>query len=93
MNADAELLEILENELLEESEPHLVLRGKNQLDFLVSIVMKLKDLNTSGGYFSTKLNNVHVNITENRLSELSQYAITPPELDSFLERHRPQISS
>lgn len=90
---DAELLETLENELLEESEPQLVFRGKNQLDFLVSIVKKLKALNSSGEYFSATLKNVHINITDNRLSELSQYAITPPELDSFLERHRPQISS
>jgi hypothetical protein len=89
LSADTELLTVLENELCLESAPHLALRGKNQLDFLVAFVMKLKDLNASGGYFSRKLNNVHINITENRLSELSQYAITPPELDSFLERHRP----
>lgn len=93
LSADAGLLLTLEEELRLESVPHLVLRGKNQLDFLVSVIMKLKDLNISGGYFSKKLNSVHINLTENRLSELSQYAITPPELDSFLERHRPQISA
>lgn len=93
LSADAELLSTLEEELRLERAPHLVLRGKNQLDFLVSVVMKLKDLNVSGGYFSEKLNNVRINLTENRLSELSQYAITPPELDSFLERHRPRVSA
>lgn len=90
LSADSELLESLENELLTECTPQLVLRGKNQLDFLVSIIMKLKDLNISGGYFSRKLNNVHINLTDNRLSELSQYAITPPELDAFFKRHAPQ---
>ena len=92
LSADTELLSELEKELCLESNPHLVLRGKNQIDFLVSFIMKLKDLNSSGGYFSEKLNNVHINLSENRLSELSQYAITPPELISFLERHRPQTS-
>lgn len=93
LNADTELLDTLEKELLKENTPHLVLRGKNQLDFLVSIIMRLKDLNATGGYFSRKLNNVHINLTDNRLSELSQYAITPPELDSFLQRHKPQVNS
>lgn len=89
LNIDNELLEFLEKGLLTESIPHLVLRGKNQLDFLVTIIMRLKDLNFVGGYFSRKLNNVHINLTENRLSELSQYAITPPELEAFLSKHKP----
>lgn len=93
LSVDFNLLTALENDLHLECTPHLVFRGKNQLDFLVSIIMKLKDLNGSGGYFSRKLNNVHINLTENRLSELSQYAVTPPELDSFLERHRPPIGA
>ena len=48
-------------------------RGKNQLDFFVEFVKGLKMLNKAGGYFSTKYNNIHINITSNRLSELSQY--------------------
>lgn len=93
LSADIELLKQLENELDLESSPHLIFRGKNQLDFLVSFIMKLKELNSSEGYFSRKLKHVYISLTENRLSELSQYAITPPELISFLERHRPQVST
>lgn len=93
LSADSEILETLENELLSESSPHLVLRGKNQLDYMVSIIMKLKDLNTSGGYFSKQLKHVYITLTDNRLSELSQYAITPPELDIFLKKHRPRVNS
>ena len=93
LNADTKILEQTENELYLESNPCLVLRGKNQLDFMVAIIKTLKDLNVSGGYFSKKLNNVHINLSENRLSELSQYAITPPELNDFLEKHRPQMTS
>ena len=50
----------------------------------------LKDLNAQGGYFSSKLTRVYITISENRLSELSQYAVTPPELAEFLDAHRPQ---
>ena len=44
----------------------------------------IKELNKCSKYFKTKHNNVHLNITDNRLSELSQYAITPVELQKFL---------
>ena len=60
---------------------------------MVAIIKALKDLNFSGGYFSRKLNNVHINLSDNRLSELSQYAITPPELNEFLEKHKPQVKN
>lgn len=90
LSADHDRLSTIESELYSDRLPHLNLRGKNQLDFLVSIVMQLKALNRSNEYFSHKLNNVHITLTENRLSELSQYAITPPELKCFLERHKPQ---
>ena len=93
LNADTEILKTLEDEILSESSPDLVLRGKNQLDFLVSIIMKLKELNDSGGYFSRKLEKVYITLSANRLSELSQYAITPPELESFLKRHKLQVNS
>lgn len=93
LNADAIILEQIEEGLRLESNPCLVLRGKNQLDFMVAIIKALKDLNFSGGYFSRKLNNVHINLSDNRLSELSQYAITPPELNEFLEKHKPQVKN
>lgn len=63
-------------------------RGKNQLDFFVEFINGLKSLNSTGGYFSTKYNNIHINITSNRLSELSQYAVFPTSLKKFLERHK-----
>lgn len=62
-------------------------RGKNQLDFIVAVLNDLKELNINSLYFSHKLNCVKLNITTNRLSELSQYAITPKCLDIFLEKH------
>lgn len=67
-------------------------RGKNQLDFFVYFVKELKRLNNIGGYFTTKYNNIHIDITANRLSELSQYAIVPPILEEFLEIHKRQFS-
>jgi hypothetical protein len=93
LSADAEQLVKLEEELYLERAPNLVFRGKNQLDFMVSFLMKLRDLNHAGGYFSEKLKRVYLDLTDNRLSELSQYAITPPELSSFLERHGPRASA
>lgn len=86
--ADNSVLETLEQQLRADPTPSLTLRGKNQLDFVVAIVMSLKALNTSGEYFSRKLEKVYITLTENRLSELSQYAITPPELDIFLKQHK-----
>lgn len=85
-----EKLSQIEENLAQEPQPDLVLRGKNQLDFMVSLIKILKDLNAQGGYFSSKLTRVYITISENRLSELSQYAVTPPELAEFLDAHRPQ---
>lgn len=93
LSADTNILEQIENKLRLESNPCLVLRGKNQLDFMVVVIKTLKELNASGDYFSRRLNNVHINLSENRLSELSQYAITPPELNEFLEKHKPQMKT
>lgn len=63
-------------------------RGKNQLDFFVEFIRDLKKLNSVGDYFSVIHNNIRIDITNNRLSELSQYAITPVDLDAFLEEHK-----
>lgn len=59
----------------------------------MEFVKGLKTLNKAGGYFSTKYNNIHINITSNRLSELSQYAITPICLKEFLENHKIQFAT
>lgn len=93
LHATPEKLRQIEAEIAQEPQPHLVLRGKNQLDFMVSIIKIFKDLNAKGGYFSGKLPRVYITITENRLSELSQYAVTPPELIDFLRAHCPQESA
>lgn len=93
LNIDEQVLDAIENELRQVETPQLVLRGKNQLDFFVAIIMIFRKLCASGGYFKKELTRVRINITDNRLSELSQYAITPPELDTFLLRHCPQATS
>lgn len=80
-------IEEAKNELIEKEHFSLNFRGKNQLDFFVEFIRRLREANEQGGYFSTKYNNIHINLTSNRLSELSQYAVTPPVLEEFLERH------
>lgn len=93
LHATSKQLNEIETELQKEKQPCLILRGKNQLDFMVSILKIFKELNATGEYFSCRLPRVHITITENRLSELSQYAVTPPELIEFLNAHRPQSIS
>ena len=66
-------------------------RGKNQLDFFVEFIRGLKKLNEDGEYFEIKHNNIHINVTSNRLSELSQYAVTPPILEEFLEKNKAEF--
>ena len=86
-------LETAKQELVELGVYTLNFRGKNQLDFFVEFVKGLKMLNKAGGYFSTKYNNIHINITSNRLSELSRYAMTPICLEEFLENHKAQFAA
>ena len=86
-------LEQVKTELIDKGEFSLNFRGKNQLDFFVGFIKELKRLNKTGGYFSKKYNNIHINITSNRLSELSQYAVTPICLEQFLESHKVKLSN
>lgn len=79
-----EEIEKAKKELLKKGPLSIVFRGKNQLDFFVEFIKIIKELNKCSKYFKIKHNNVHLNITDNRLSELSQYAITPVELQKFL---------
>lgn len=65
-----------------------IFRGKNQLDFFVEFIRKLKEKNKVGGYLSKKYNCVRLEITKNRLSELSQYANTDSSLKSFIREHK-----
>lgn len=87
LNVNEEDFRITSAELEGELKSEDVFRGKNQLDFFSEIIKKLRDANDRGGFFSRKLDNVHINITNNRLSELSQYAITPDELKAFLQKN------
>lgn len=82
-------VELLESivELREKDNAIMRYRGKNQLDFFCIYLQKLKELNNKGQYFSEKHNCVKLNITGNRLSELSQYALTPQCLDIFIHSH------
>ena len=64
-------------------------RGKNQLDFMVILIQLLKQANKNGYFFENKQNSVSINITCNRLSELSQYAETPDCLIEFIKKHKP----
>jgi len=62
-------------------------RGKNVLDFFVSFTQLIiakhnKEANNINGMKKSTLN-----ISKNRLSELSQYALTPKCLDDFLARN------
>ena len=88
MNFDNSEVEETKIELLKTRVFSLDFRGKNELDFFVNFIKELKLLNDAGGYFSVKRNNIHIDITSNRLSELSQYAITPENLEDFLGEHR-----
>lgn len=63
-------------------------RGKNQLDFFVSFIMLLKKLHNTQVFFEHTHTCVTINLTNNRLSELSQYAEFPSCLKEFLEKHK-----
>ena len=63
-------------------------RGKNQLDFMVSLINILKQLHNDGKFFEKKNNCVTITLTGNRLSELSQYADFPKCLKTFIENHK-----
>ncbi len=93
LDADLVLIDEIEGKLRLESDLENVLRGKNQLDLLVAMIAGFRDANSQGCFFAQELKNVHINISANRLSELSQYAITPPELNEFLSRHAPGASN
>lgn len=66
---------------------NIYFRGKNQLDFLVSLISLLKKANSEKTFFSEIRNCVSINLTSNRLSELSQYAKTPDCLTKFIQKH------
>lgn len=65
-------------------------RGKNQLDFFVALLTLLRNAHKDKVFFKETKTSVSINLTNNRLSELSQYAITPDCLIKFLQYHKQQ---
>lgn len=80
-------IEHAKQELRNRGEFNTVFRGKNQLDFFVKFLELLRDVHNTGNFFEKKRSSVTINITNNRLSELSQYADVPNCLISFLKNH------
>ena len=74
--SDQEVAEAI-NQLKAKGDYNNVFRGKNQLDFFVKFLDVLKELHNENKFFEKKRTSVTINITNNRLSELSQYADFP----------------
>lgn len=81
-------LEFATQRIIESQEFIEKFRGKNQLDFLVEVLNLLKSRKDDLTFFSIKRDNITLNITSNRLSELSQYAKTPQCLKEFIIAHQ-----
>lgn len=75
-------------EIVKKGDYSNLFRGKNQLDFMVELINILKSENINGTFFDEKKRCVSINLTGNRLSELSQYAISPKCLCEFIENHK-----
>ena len=84
--SDQEVAEAI-NQLKAKGDYNNVFRGKNQLDFFVKFLDVLKELHNENKFFEKKRTSVTINITNNRLSELSQYADFPNCLVTFLRNH------
>lgn len=63
-------------------------RGKNQLDFMVEFLKLLKIKKDDLSFFTIKRESITLNLSGNRLSELSQYASTPDCLNEFILNHK-----
>lgn len=81
-------LELAVHELHRKGNFSTLFRGKNQLDFFITIINKFKEQYNNRRFFSEKRDSVKINISCNRLSELSQYAIFPSCLQEFIAAHR-----
>ena len=85
--SDEEILKCV-SELKNRGEYNYLFRGKNQLDFFASFIKMMKRLHNNKEFFGKYRNCVSIDITNNRLSELSQYAEFPVSLKCFLNRHK-----
>lgn len=63
-------------------------RGKFELEFLKKIIVSLRQKNKDNCYFSQKYECVRIDPNVNPLSSLADYADTPDNLVSFLERYK-----
>lgn len=88
LEVNDEAVEDMKNRLMDKGNYSMEFRGKNQLDFFVIFVMKLKEANNNGTFFDFKHNCVHIHLDKNRLSQLSQYAVTPKGLIDFFGKHK-----
>lgn len=80
--------ESVKNELYSIKNKTDYFRGKNELKFFQDFIMLLLRLHKEEKYFKKKSNCVHITLTKNILSELSQYADEPESLIQFIERHK-----
>ncbi|MCY7716080.1 DUF4435 domain-containing protein [Bacillus altitudinis] len=65
-----------------------LIHGKFELYFFRKIIENLKCHNNNGQYFTRKLHNINIDIHSNNiLSNLSQYALTPDCLIEFLKKY------
>jgi len=88
LNASDQDIERGMEELKSKGDYNNLFRGKNQLDFFVKFIEILKDLHNKEQFFEKKRTSVTINLSNNRLSELSQYADVPDCLIDFLEKHK-----
>lgn len=68
--------------------PSLLFRGKYNLYFMKKILEDILNKNRKEEYFSQKYPSVHMNVTNNFLSNFSLYADTPRCLEDFLKRYK-----
>ncbi len=88
LNVNEEELNQAINQIKTHGDYGNVFRGKNQIFFLASLIKLLKELHREKTFFDNKHTSVTISITDNILSELSQYAEFPECLKLFLKKHK-----
>ncbi|MEZ9353234.1 DUF4435 domain-containing protein, partial [Vibrio splendidus] len=86
---DSSQVELASNELVKNGE-HMGYRGKYMLEFFSAIINRMLqecNIKEDKGYFGVTRKNKFLISQESVLSTLSQYAITPVCLTTFLEHH------
>jgi hypothetical protein len=88
LKVEEDELDIAIKEIKTKGDYNNLFRGKNQLDFMITFINILKQLHKDEIFFEKKQESVTINLTENRLSELSQYADFPQCLKEFIKNHK-----